>query len=462
MSQTVPLRQAALKGGAYLAGRQVVSIFLKLIGVMLITRVLGPAGYGAYVSAFNVYTYATLIGQVGVGVYLLRQEGEIAERSYATAYTILLAVAAVLLFALEAGTDELAGWIDVDGFEGAMRVIVFALPFQLLAVPATVRVERRLDYRSVAMLEITGQLAYYLIAIPLVTIGYGPTALAAAWLMQQVVTCIAAHIAAKTIPRFAFDPATAKGMAHYASTFSLANWIWQLRMLVNPLIVGPALGAQAVGLIGMTIGLLEMLSIIKTIAWRLSVAILAKIQSDVGRLRTAVTEGMELQTLAIGTTLLGFGWTGHVIVPHLFGERWAGVMDIYPYIALGYFTNALFNMHSSVLSLLLRNGHVAVFHFVHIALFGVTAWFLVPRLGIQGYGYSELMALFSYGVIHFYAAKAIGSPRYVPTVLWWSAVALGLFWREIGLWTIVLPFIALAVPPSPQRLMFYFRKVRER
>ena len=94
-------------------------------------------------------------------------------------------------------------------------------------------------------------------------------------------------------------------------------------MLVNPMVVGPALGAQAVGLIGMTIGVLEMLSIIKTIVWRLSVAIFAEVQRDRSKLRQGDRGAMELQTLAIGAILLGFAWTGHIIVPWLFGERWS-------------------------------------------------------------------------------------------------------------------------------------------
>ena len=36
------LRRTAMRGGIYLIGRQVVSVLLKFIGVMLITRVLGP------------------------------------------------------------------------------------------------------------------------------------------------------------------------------------------------------------------------------------------------------------------------------------------------------------------------------------------------------------------------------------------------------------------------------------
>lgn len=455
MSSANQLRQSALKGGAYLAGRQVISIVLKFGGVLLITRVLGPASYGAYVSAFNIYQYVLLLGQAGVGVYLLRHHGDVEEASYSTAYTVLMGMALLLTVGIQFGTGTLSGWIGVEGFEDVVRVMVFALPFQLLAVPATVRLERALNYRGVATLEITGQLAYYALAVPMVMYGLGPVSLGIAWLIQQAVTCVIAHWLSGTLPRFGFERATARSMVHYAATFSFANWIWQLRMLVNPMIVGPALGATAVGLVGMTIGLLEMLSIVKTIVWRLSVAVLSKVQGDINKLRTAVTEGMELQTLAVGAILLGFGWTGRFVVPVLFGERWAAVMDIYPYVAVSYLSISPFNMHSATMSVINRNHDLAIFHIAHIILFAGAAYLLVPLYGMYGYGYAEIVALPAYILSHFFLARAIGSPDYRVTSIWYVGAVIGLFWHEIGLWAIAAPFAALLLPISLRKLRRY-------
>lgn len=455
MSGNQPLRQAALKGGAYLAGRQVVSIGLKFIGVMLITRALGPASYGAYVSAFNVYQYLLLLGQAGVGVYLLRHSGEVPEQAYSTAYTLLGIMSLVILGAAEIGRDDLGALIGVEGFEAVAAIMVLALPFQLLSVPASIRLERALNYKAVATLEIAGQVCFYMLAVPLVLLGYGPVSLAFAWLLQQIVSAVMAHWYIRAFPKFSFHATIAKQILQYATTFSFANWIWQLRMLINPMIVGPALGAEAVGLVGMCIGLLEMLSIIKTIIWRLSVAILAKVQHDIQKLRKAVTEGMELQLLVVGATLLGFGWTGHFIVPWLFGARWAPVMDVYPYIALSYLTVAPFNMHSATLSVLNRNVGLGVYHAVHVVVFASVAYWAVPLYGMVGYGYGELATLPVYFLLHLALARAIGSPDYRLTLLWWAAAAVGLFWRQFGLWAIAVPFLALLTPWSLRKIKQY-------
>lgn len=453
------LRQTALRGGAYLAARQVVSIVLKFVGVIVITRALGPANYGAYVSGMNIYQYALALGSVGVGIFLLRHEGDVPDLSYGTAYSILMMMGILILVSIEISARALANWTGVAGFEPVMRLIIVGLPIQLLSTPAIVRLERRLDYRSVAIVEIVGQVAFYVLAVPLVMLKFGPSSLAAAWILQQTVTCLATHLAAKTFPRFSFDGATARGIVRYAADYSVANWIWQVRLLVNPLIVGPALGARAVGIVGMTIGLLDMLSIIKTIAWRLSVAVLTKFRSDVVKLRTAVTEGMELQVLAVGTILLAFGWSGHFIVPRLFGSRWLGVMDIYPYIALSYLTIATFNIHSAALAVINRNRGLAIYHIISVSIFATVAYFAVRRFGIVGYGYAELATIPAYVVMHIVLARAIGSPDYRLAALWWIGAAIGLFWR-FGVWAIATPFLVLLLPISAKRLRKYYRDSR--
>lgn len=451
-----------MKGGAFLFGRQIISMGLSFVGVMMITRVIGPESYGSYAAALGIYQYAVSLGQVGVGIYLVRLKGEADEREFGVAYSLLLALAAILIFSIEGGLGLISSWIHVKGFDSLLRILVLCLPFQLLAVPANARLERRLDYRRVAMIELAGQMTFYVVAVPMVACGYGAWSLACGWFVQQALASLLSHVLAAARPRFDWDRAIAVRVAGYAASLSFATWLWQLRGLVNPFIVGHFLGAESVGLVGLTIRLMEMLTFIKTIAWRLSIAGLARIQGDTERMRRAVTQGMQLQILAVGPILLGFGWAGGVLVPLIFGPRWLPMMNIYPFIALGYLTNSQFNMHSSVLSVLRRNDQASVFHIIHVMLFaGVTA-LAIPRLGLVGYGGGEIAALLSYWAIHSFVVRAIGSPDYRLSVIWWSGLALGLFWRQFGPWALAAPFLAVLSPVSLRQLKVFALSLRGR
>nr|WP_294520957.1 oligosaccharide flippase family protein [uncultured Rhodopila sp.] len=453
---TPGLRGKIFQGGALMMGRQLVTMGLSLISLLMITRIIGPAAYGPYVAAFSICLYAQNLGQAGIGVYLVRAAAEVDERTWNVAATLLLVIALLLVTLLEASLGLIEAWSPLPDLGPLLSVLLLSLIPQILGVAASARLERALDFRRVAMIELVGQLIYYCVALPLVWFGYSVWSLVAAWLLQQVFCCIAFYAAASFRPRLQWDAEIVRGMLRYTFSFAAADWSWQLRGLVNPFIVGHFLPAEAVGQVGLAIRLMELLSFTKTIAWRLSVAALAKIQTEPRKLIAATTDGMRLQTLALGPVLIGFSWFGGYALSLVFGPRWEPVMVVYPFLALSYLTNAQFNFHSSVLYVLRRNWDVSWFHIVHISLFAGAAWICVGRWGIVGYGYGEMAALLSYIVIHRSVQKAVGSPDYGISALWWASLAIGLFWRDLGPGAIAAPILGLLCPPSIRMLKVYY------
>jgi len=196
---------------------------------------------------------------------------------------------------------------------------------------------------------------------------------------------------------------------------------------------------------------------VKAVTWRVSIAALAKVQDERVRLIKAITEGMRLQVLALGLLYLGFVLIGPWLLPILLGERWTPVMQIFPFIALGYLVNALFNLHSSALYVVRRNWEVAFFHLIHIILFVGGALILVPRLGIIGYGLGEVIALLSYFFIHFKVVKLIGTPDYLLAGIWTAAFAFSLFWQSIGIVAFV-PLLGTLMWPATWKAAAYYLK----
>ena len=457
------LRGKVFEGGALLMGRQLVSMALSLVGLLVITRIIGPAAYGPYVAALGICQYAQNIGQAGIGVYLVRASGEVSERTFEVGTTLLTISALGLVLILESSLGLIARWVPMPGLTPLLAVLLISVFFQTLAVGASARLERALDFRRVALIETVGQLLYYAAALPLVLLGFGVWSLVTGWTLQQLFLCVAFHVAARHRPRFAWDSVIVRSMLGYTFGYAASDWLWQLRGLINPLIVGHFLPAEAVGQVGLAIRMLELLSFTKTIAYRLSVAVLAKVQTQPVKLIEAATDGMRLQTLALGPVLIGFSWFGGWLMALAFGPRWEPVMLVYPFLALSYLTNAQFNIHSSILYVLHRNWAVSWFHIVHIVLFAGAAWVFVDRYGIVGYGYAEMVALLSYPVIHRSVRLAVGSPDYGVSALWWAGIAVGLFWRDLGPWDLAVPMVALLCPPSLRQLkLFYAMFTRRR
>jgi PST family polysaccharide transporter len=286
--------------------------------------------------------------------------------------------------------------------------------------------------------------------------GFGAWAPTLAWVAQQLILAAALLISARYRPRFVWNGAQAREMINYGVSFSASTWVWQLRALVNPFIVGRFGGAGMVGIVALTIRLVEYLSFVKSVTWRLAIAALGRLQDNRARLGRAVSEGMGLQLVALGPLLVLFGWIAPWAIPFLFGPEWLPVLQIYPFVALSYLANATFSLHASALYVLRRNWDVALFHAVHVVLFAGTALLLVPRLGLTGYGLAELVALASYIMLHYYLAAQIGEPRYGPAILWGVAFGAALFYRYA--WWTTLALAVVALMPSSRVELAQIRK----
>jgi O-antigen/teichoic acid export membrane protein len=450
------LTKKVFQGGVMMTGRQLVSMALSLIGLLVITRMIGPSEYGPFVAAMGICSYAQNLGQAGIGIYLVRASEAPSERTYHVATTILVAFSCILALGIDASLPLITHWVPMPGLAPMLAVLTLSVILQTMTVSAAARLERALDFRRVAMIEAGGLMLYYGSALPLVFLRVGVWSLVFGYMLQQVFMCLAFHIAARYRPRLVWDRVQSKAILSYTLAYAASDWTWQMRGLVNPLIAGHFLSAASVGQIGLAIRMLELLSFTKTIAYRLSVAVLAKVQDQPERLTKAITDGIRLQTLALGPVLLGFSWFGTYILTLIFGERWAPVMTIYPFLALSYLTNANFNLHSSALYVLRRNWDVSWFHIAHIVLFAGSAWLFVWRFGLIGYGYAEAVALLSYPVIDRSVRRVIGTPDYRISAFWWVALAIGFFWRDLGWWAIAAPIVAILSPPSIHYLKIYY------
>lgn len=394
------LRDQVLKGGAYLAMREGLGLVVSLGGVLLLTRLIGPANYGLYAGSVAIVATLAVVGRMGLDVCLIRREEAPDEVTYHQAFTLLLLSAVGLSGTGIVLMPLLSGWVIDPRFAAPLRVLLATLPVSILAAPATARLERALNYRAIARMDLAGQVAYYVIALPLAVLGAGVWAPVAGYWCLQLLVFGRAFTVSGYRPRLAWSRAQMRELLGYGLAYSSSTWLWNARMLVNPLIVGRFLGPTGVGYVALAIRFAEVLAFFRNVSWRLSIAALAKVQRDHTRLRSALEEAMTLQVLAVGPLFGAFALLAPTVIPWLFGAQWQPALTVYPWVALGILVNVLFNMQSSVLYVLRRNRDVSVSNVVHVALLALGIGLAVPRFGLVGYGMGEVLALGGYLVLH--------------------------------------------------------------
>jgi O-antigen/teichoic acid export membrane protein len=419
------LRRNVIQGGAFLVGRQAAGIVLSLVGVLLVTRIIGPHQYGVYATAVGIVLYLTNLGTWGLDAYLLRKTEEPTIDEFNQVFTVLALIAVVFTGAILAFRNDIARLVRVPAVGPVIAALALGIPFDQLATPAIIKLDRALNFRRVAWMELASQLSFYVPAVPLALKGEGAWAPVAGYLTQQISLLVLSYWGTGFRPRWHWEMGLIRRMLSYGTSYSSSIWVFQLRDLVNPLVVGRFAGVEGVAFVAVSIRIASLLAFAKSVTWRVAMAALAKLDGNRDRLRKSITEGMRLQTFAVGLPLAGFALIAPFALPLVFGPRWNPALSVFPFIALSYLSNAMFNLHSSVLYLLQKNWEVTWFHCVHISLFAASAALLVPRVGFAGYGWAEMVALASYVVIHIFVRQEVGSPSYgIAAILYFTAATI--------------------------------------
>ena len=434
---------------------------ISIAAMLLITRSIGPEQYGIFASSYGLAIFLQNFGHLGVGIYLVRQEEDANTLNlFHQAFTLFLILGTALIAIVCLTAPAIESWSRLKGMAPLLQMLLlFSMPALLAQVPMA-KLERDLKFKQVAWVELLGQLLYFVIAFPLAIHHFGAWAPAIGWCAQQVQSLILLLCCARYVPKLAWDGKIVKDMLGYSLGISASSWVWYLQSLIAPLIVGRFAGEAAVGYIALATRLVDVLGFAKNATYRISISALAKVQGDRDRLRRAVTEGMGLQILALGPLLVGASWIGPTMLPLVFGPAWTPVMTVYPFIALCYMSNALFNLHSSVLYVLKKPWDVTMFHAAYVSLFAGLAVLLVPQLKHIGYGIADAIAIVTYIIIHIYLSRAIGSPDYRMALLWWGGFSVALFQGTLGWWVAIVLFGVLLIPQTRQRVMGYVQTVR--
>ncbi|HEU4658778.1 MAG TPA: oligosaccharide flippase family protein, partial [Capillimicrobium sp.] len=348
------LRRLALRGGAVLSVREAAGVVIRLAGVLLVTRLIGPADFGIYAGAAAVVTVLAVAAQLGAELYLIRREAEPSPATYDEVFSVL-AVTTVVATALALAGSLVAGALGVGSrYLDPFRVLALTIPVNVLWAPAQAKLERAFRYGRMAVVEVGGDLALYGVAVPLAAAGAGVWAPVAGYAAWQTWLLAAGCALAGYRPRWRWSAPQARELLRYGLEYAPVPLLTRAELLVNPLVVGPVLGAASVGYVALVIRLVETLSFVMRATWRLSVVALARVQSDRRRLARGLEESMAVQVLGVAPVLAAFAILAPWLVPLLFGDAWSPAVDLYPYVAAGAVLLAVVNAHYAVLYVLGR------------------------------------------------------------------------------------------------------------
>jgi PST family polysaccharide transporter len=453
-NRSEPLRQLAIRGGAYLLGREAVGMVIRLAGLVITLRLIGPSSYGIYAGAAAFTLVVTSLAQMGGEIFLVKMT-TIPDRShYNQVFTFLLVTSLAATGLALAGTWAFSGLIRPVGVLLPLRVLLLSVPINVLWAPAQARIERGFGYRKMGLLELGGDLVLYGTAVPLAILGAGAWSLVIGFLAWQLWLLVGSYLLSGLRLRLRWSNSMTRDLTSFGFSYSLQTGTSYLGGLVNPLVVGTFLGATGVGYVAFALRLVSTLGFAQRGAWRLGLVSLSRVpDGDKDRLRRAVEEGSVFLLIAMGVPFAIFGVMARTVIPLLFGQEWTTTIRLYTVLALGTVVGASGFVQVSLLISRGRNYTVAILGAIQAVILAIGAYFLVRRYGLNGFGYASVLMVV--GLIYVdRAARSIVSFSYRKYLLWLLAIAPLVSFSLLPLpvsFVMIAPLVVLTLNPSTRR-----------
>jgi PST family polysaccharide transporter len=367
---------------------------LRLLVLILLTRLLSPEDFGVVSAALIVIVFSLTFSQLGLGPALVQrpdnQPSHLSTAFFASTVFGLVAAGIVWLTA-----PLVAGFFRMPDLAPVIRVLAVMFPITGVSTVAENLLQRELRFRLLARADVLAYaVGYGLVGVTLAFVGWGVWALVTAHLVHgtfRAVILLGAE-RPKLRPRptwVAFRELMDYGVGQSAGRIGvfLANQI-------DNLIVGRFLGAAALGLYSRAYQLMAVpTALLGDVLDRVLFPTMSRVQDDPRRLASAYLQG----TAFVALVTLPAGIVAAVLAPELvlvaFGSKWAAMVPPFQVLALGMMFRTSYRMSDSLSRATGKVYRRAWRQALYAALVLLGAW--VGRFwGVTGVAIGVLAALF--------------------------------------------------------------------
>lgn len=335
------IRQDALTGVGWVGFSRIVNQILQFLFSILLARLLMPEDFGL-VGMILVFTgFAALFSELGFNAALIQAE-KIEERHYSSVYWVNLMIGVLLTLIFFNLAPSISGFYQEERLTPLVRVLSLHFSLGALASVPQVIMTRKIQFRKLALVEITATLIGGMIATLLAFSGYRFWSLVWQMLTSAMVSCVLLWWICAWKPKPQIDIFALKELlkfSGYLLGFNVINY-W-IRNGDN-MLIGKFIGVGALGIYSRAYNLMTIpLSYVSHTLGRVMFPLLSKIQKDKARVKSIFIRSISAIAFITFPMMLGLCVVAKPFVLTLLGEKWSGVILLIQILALVGFVQSI-------------------------------------------------------------------------------------------------------------------------
>jgi O-antigen/teichoic acid export membrane protein len=378
------LEKQAAKGTVYIVGYFGISLALRMVSSVVLTRLLSPGYFGLMTLLTTVLVGLNLFSHIGLADSVIQSpRGD--EPVFLNTTWTLQALRGIGLWVL----TILLAW-PVARFYHEPRMIVlfpvlgFGCVIAGFASTSLLNLARHLEVGKTSMLELVGQIVYFIVTLIWALFDPSLWALVGGRIASELTrTVISFFIIPDLRPRFVLDKECIHSLLHFGKWILIGTALTFLATQSDRLILGKLISIEALGVYGVAFALSDMpRQIIGMFCMRVGFPFIARFAQQPRHEYRSIFLKYRLPVLVVGGLgLVLVVCTGDQLVLHLYDHRYRAAAWMVVVLALGLWHTMLYSTLSPAILALSKAHYNAVANLVYC----ISLFTLIP-LGFHYYG----------------------------------------------------------------------------
>ena len=437
------VRDAAAKGFLWTGGQALAMRGVSLVGFILLAHLLTPRDFGI---AALAAVFALLLQMISVGGFsaALVQRESIDALDLDTAFWMTVMVGIALALTLAATASLLADALGEPALGPVLRVLSISFVFVGLSSTHGAVIQRRLDFRLIALPTIGSSVISMGLAVAMAIAGFGYWSLVAQAVCASVLTAIGLFAVSGFRPRLRFSMERLRNLLGDSLRFLGTSLTVLLNQRTDDFLVGGFLGSAQLGIYAVAYRLVSVLVEVITLGIRtVAFPVMSRLQSQPERLSNVYLISTRMSAV-LTMPLFVFGIVeADQIIESIFGAKWSAGADTMRVLCVFGLIQALDQLTLTLLQAIGRIGTVF-------------------RLATAGTALqiASFLAVVNLGLVWVAAAIVLRAYVVMPVALWIASRALPIrpstvlasFLRPLVASAVMVGLLLVVGPALPGRL----------
>lgn len=407
------VRKRAVAGAAVVGARGIAINILAFLGNVAFARLLVPEDYGTIALGQSILMLATFLADGGLGAALVRRPQAPARDDLRAFMALQLGGSmTICLLALAIG-------VPLGGAGPIVAIMLASLPIVALRGPAKVVLERELDFRPLAAVEVGESVAYYAFGIAAVAAGLGVHGLAAASVVKAVAgTALLARARWSAMVTPLPSVRLIRPMLRFGVQFQGVQVVSAVRDQGIGVAIAAVSGSAALALWTVAWRLLQVPFLLFQTLWHVSFPAMAQLLAGGEDPRPVIERLAGLAAVGTGVILTMLAGSTPALVPALFGDEYADARAAIPWVCGALQVAGPVSVATA--GYLFASGRTGVA--LRAAVIQVAIWFaiglsLLPSMGVEAIGIGFAVAALTETVIFTRTVDRAADAKLLPE-LW--------------------------------------------